>query len=204
MEKIDDNQCSSAKFSMKPVVLSEDQGSRDANSANNEHVLKAKKLKLDEKGVCINALKNVEEALRRSNKLEVEARNQMLAVSKMLRQINTKEAEKRRKEANKHLFYKGKDLLAYDGARDDYAGFGRYLSRCILSKEERMKTCWFAQRMTIKGRVNASIEDEKFFRDAVKMFRGDNLYALRRVKDAANALGVRERASLSSGVSDNN
>ncbi|XP_075265518.1 uncharacterized protein LOC142357909 [Convolutriloba macropyga] len=161
MEKIDDNQCSSAKFSMKPFVLSEDQGSRDANSANNEHVLKAKKLKLDEKGVCINALKNVEEALRRSNKLEVEARNQMLAVSKMLRQINTKEAEKRRKEANKHLFYKGKDLLAYDGARDDYA-------------------------------------------DAVKMFCGDNLYALRRVKDAANALGVRERASLSSGVSDNN
>ena len=52
-----------------------------------QHVLKAKKLKLDEKGVCINALKNVEEALRRSNKLEVEARNQMLAVSKMLRQI---------------------------------------------------------------------------------------------------------------------
>ena len=36
MEKIDDNQCSSAKFSKKPVVLSEDQGSRDANSANNE------------------------------------------------------------------------------------------------------------------------------------------------------------------------
>ena len=27
-----------------------------------------------------------------------------------------------------------------------------------------MKTCWFAQQMTIKGRVNASIEDEKFFR----------------------------------------
>ena len=36
--------------------------------------------------------------------------------------------------------------------------------------------------------------------EAVKRFFGDNVYALRRVKDAANALGVRERHDLKSGV----
>ncbi|XP_075259558.1 uncharacterized protein LOC142352001 isoform X2 [Convolutriloba macropyga] len=151
------------------------------------------KIKQGTGDVCIDALKNVEEALRRSNKLEVEARNQMLAISRLMRQINTKEAEKRRRDAVGKLYYKGKDLLAFDGARDDYAGFGRFLNRCLLTKEERMKTCWFAQRTTAEGRTTASEEDEKFFREAVKRFCGDNLYALRRVKDAANALGVRER-----------
>ena len=63
--------------------------------------------------------------------------------------------------------YKGKDLLAFDGARDDYAGFGRFLNRCILSREERKRTCWFAQRTTVEGRVTASEEDEKFFRGSI-------------------------------------
>ena len=33
-----------------------------------------------------------------------------------------------------------------------------------------------------------------FALEAVRRFCGDSLYVLRRVKDAANALGVRERA----------
>ena len=77
---------------------------------------------------------------------------------------NTKEAERRRKEANQTLIYKNKNLLAFAGRRDDYTGFGRFLSRCILTREQRIKTCWFAQRSTIEGREMASEEDERFFR----------------------------------------
>ena len=77
---------------------------------------------------------------------------------------NCSEAEKRRKEAKESLIYKGKNLLAYKGRRDDHNGFGRFLSRCILTKEERIKTCWFAQRCTVEGRELASEEDEKYFR----------------------------------------
>ena len=135
----------------------------------------------------VGALMNVEEALRRSNRLEVDARNQMLLISRSLRQIvglklkmhdwfffyffdvlrTLKKLKKRRKFAKRQLIYKGKNLLAFDGARDDYAGFGRYLNRCILTKEERKKTCWFAQRTTIEGRCMASEEDEKYFRGMV-------------------------------------
>ena len=72
-----------------------------------------------------------------------------------------------RKQAIGKFMYKGEDLLAFDDARDDYAGFGSFLKRCILSREERKRTCWFAQRTTVEGRVTASEEDEKFFRGSV-------------------------------------
>ena len=60
--------------------------------------------------------------------------------------------------------YHGKNLLAFKGARDDYAGFGRFLARTMLTREERKKTCWFAQRATHEGRLPASEEEQKFFR----------------------------------------
>ena len=60
--------------------------------------------------------------------------------------------------------YKNRNLLAYSGASDDYSGYGRFLTRCILSKEERKITCWFAQRSVRDGRVPASEEDESYFR----------------------------------------
>ena len=77
---------------------------------------------------------------------------------------NTKEAERRRKEANQTLLYKNKNLLEFAGRRDDYTSFGRFLSRCTLNREQRIKTCWLAQMSTIEGREMASEEGEKLFR----------------------------------------
>ena len=63
------------------------------------------------------------------------------------------------------LIYKGVDLLDYKGP-NNYASVGRFLSRKMLSKEERLKTCWFGQRSNAMyaGRVMASAEDEYYFK----------------------------------------
>ena len=60
--------------------------------------------------------------------------------------------------------YKGENLLEFDGARDDYAGFGRHLARSMLKKEERLRTCWFPQRELPEGRVMASEDEQNVFR----------------------------------------
>ena len=45
------------------------------------------RFRLDKNKTCIDSLKGLEKALRRSNKLELDARNQMLEISNNIRQI---------------------------------------------------------------------------------------------------------------------
>ena len=54
--------------------------------------------------------------------------------------------------------------MAFNGSRNDYEGYGRFLARTMLSKEERKKFCWFAQRSVRKDRIPASEEEENVFR----------------------------------------
>ncbi|XP_075258356.1 uncharacterized protein LOC142350394 [Convolutriloba macropyga] len=161
------------------------------SKSHREFSVPQSKFKVSKKGV--EGLKILEEALRRTNKTEVKARNQMLWISKTLRQINAKEVEKRRDLQSVPLIYNGINLLSFTGARDDYEGYGRFLARSLFTKEERVKFCWFSQRTTREGRLAAPEEEENYFREAVRRFCGDSLYALRRVKDAANVLGLREK-----------
>ena len=123
-----------------------------------------------------------------------------------------------RAAVDQKLVCKGVDLLSYDGCRHDYAAVGRFLARSIHSKEERLEFCWFVQRNNLKhcARKLASAEMRNFSKvflqlflelfflfklfffvsEAVKLICGDNLYALRRAKDAANSLGRHEKAEI--------
>ena len=67
------------------------------------------------------------------------------------------------------LKYKGKNLLNYEGSRSDFEGFGRQLSRCMLTLEEREKVCWFPLRSNanIMNRMPADPEAEKYFEGLV-------------------------------------
>ena len=140
---------------------------------------------MSKKGV--EGLKILEEALRRTNKTEVKAGNQMLWISKTLRQIVSslgcllsikwifiwflkcvleckRGVEKRRDSQSVPLIYNGINLLSFTGARDDNEGYGRFLARSLFTKEERVKFCWFSQRTTREGRLAAPEEEENYFR----------------------------------------
>ena len=83
---------------------------------------------------------------------------------------NARETERKRRECSSGLIHNGKNLLAFRGSRDDYAGFGRFLARSMLTREEREKTCWFAQRATQEGRLPASEDEQKVFRGIISDF----------------------------------
>ena len=67
------------------------------------------------------------------------------------------------------LMYKGVNLLSYEGPCDDYAAVGRFLAQSILTKEERLTTCWLGQRSNhnFADRTLASAEDEADFKGLI-------------------------------------
>ena len=78
---------------------------------------------------------------------------------------NDKRSRAVKSNGSTSLIYKDVDLLDYKGP-NNYAFIGRFPSRKMLSKEERIKTCWFGQRSSAMyaGRVMASAGDEYYFK----------------------------------------
>ena len=48
------------------------------------------------------------------------------------------------------LFYKGKDLLQYQGDRRNYKEVGRHLAKAIHTREERESLCFSPRKSNIK------------------------------------------------------
>ena len=54
------------------------------------------------------------------------------------------------KRIESSLFYKGKDLLQYQGDRRNYKEVGRHLAKTIHTREERESLCFSPRKTNIK------------------------------------------------------